>query len=39
VPNVTAESFTLPFPTEDLVYNKHLSEDAIHVDIRSTYSY
>jgi hypothetical protein len=38
-PNVTEESFTLPFPTEDLVYNKHLSEPAIHVDIRETYSY
>jgi hypothetical protein len=38
-PNVTSESFTLPFPTEDLVYNKHLSEPAVHVDIRSTYSY
>jgi hypothetical protein len=38
-PNVTSESFTLPFPSEDVVYNKHLSEDAIHVDIRSTYSY
>jgi hypothetical protein len=38
-PNVTEDSFTLPFPTEDLVYNKHLSEPAIHVDIRSTYSY
>jgi hypothetical protein len=39
VPNVTANSFTLPLPTEDLVYNKHLSEDAISVDVRATYSY
>ena len=39
VPNVTAESFTIPFPQEDLVFNKHLSEDAIYVDIRNTYGY
>jgi hypothetical protein len=38
-PTVTADSFTLPFPTEDLVYNKHLSEPAIDVDVRATYSY
>jgi len=38
-PNVTENSFTIPFPTEDLTFNKHLSEEAIHVDIRSTYSY
>jgi hypothetical protein len=38
-PNVTADSFTLPFPTEDVVFNPHLLEDPIHVDVRSTYSY
>jgi hypothetical protein len=38
-PSVTEDSFTLPLPTEDLVYNKHLSEPAIHVDVRATYSY
>jgi hypothetical protein len=38
-PNVTSESFTLPFPTEDLVYNKHLSEPAVSLDVRATYSY
>lgn len=38
-PNVTESSFTIPFPQEDLVYNKHLSEDPIHVDVRATYSY
>ena len=38
-PNVTASSFTIPFPQEDLVFNSHLSEDAIHVDVRATYSY
>ena len=38
-PNVTVESFTLPFPTEDVVYNPHLLEDPIHVDIRAEYSY
>lgn len=38
-PNVTEYSFTLPFPTEDVVFNPHLMEPAIHVDIRSEYSY
>jgi hypothetical protein len=38
-PNVTADSFTLPFPTEDVVFNPHLLEDPIHVDVRSTFSY
>lgn len=38
-PNVTIETFTLPFPTEDVVYNKHLLEDPIHVDVREEYSY
>lgn len=38
-PNVTASSFTLPFPNEDVVFNKHLMEDPIHVDVRAEYSY
>ncbi len=38
-PNVTSDSFTLPFPTEDVVFNPHLMEDPIHVDVRSEYSY
>lgn len=38
-PNVTASSFTIPFPQEDLVFNPHLSEAAIHVDVRATYGY
>lgn len=38
-PNVTASSFTIPFPSEDVVFNKHLMEDPIHVDVRATYSY
>ncbi len=38
-PNVTEDSFTLPFPTEDIVFNSHLSEDPIHVDVREEYSY
>lgn len=37
--NVTVESFSLPFPTEDLVYNPRLAEDAVEVDVRATYSY
>lgn len=39
VPNVTKESFTLPFPTEDLVFNPHLAEPAREVDVRAEYSY
>lgn len=38
-PNVTSDSFTLPFPTEDVVFNPHLMEDPIHEDVRSLYSY
>lgn len=38
-PNVTASSFTLPFPTADIVYNPHLMEDPIACDVRSQYSY
>lgn len=39
IPNVTASSFTLPFPTEDVVFNPNLMEEPIHVDVRSEYSY
>ncbi len=40
-PNVTEDSFTLPFPTEDVVFNANLSSSAasISVDVRSVYSY
>lgn len=38
-PNVTENSFTIPFPMEDLTFNPHLSEEAVHVDVRKTYSY
>lgn len=39
VPNVTKESFTLPFPSEDVVFNPNLLKDPIHVDVREEYSY
>lgn len=39
IPNVTASNFTLPFPTEDVVFNPSLMEKPIHVDVRSEYSY
>ena len=41
VPNVTVNSFTLPFPTEDVTLNPNLasSAQAEHVDVRKTYSY
>ncbi len=40
-PNVTAASFTLPFPTEDVVFNGNMasSVEAVDIDVRSTYSY
>lgn len=40
-PNVTANSFQLPFPTEDVALNPNLGSNVapIHVDVRSTYSY
>lgn len=39
IPNVTASSFTLPFPTEDVVFNPNLMQDPIHVDVRTEFSY
>ncbi len=39
VPNVTASSFTLPFPQEDVVFNPNLKEPAQTVDVRATYAY
>ena len=39
VPNITEASFTIPFPMEDLTFNPHLKEDAVHVDVRATYKY
>ena len=38
-PNVTVSSFTLPFPTEDVVFNPNLMEEPVHVDVRSEFSY
>jgi hypothetical protein len=38
-PNVTASSFTLPLPSQDVVFNGNLMKDPVHVDIRETYSY
>lgn len=41
IPNVTAASFTLPFPTEDVVLNPNIASSApsIHIDVRNVYSY
>ncbi|MCI1246150.1 MAG: RagB/SusD family nutrient uptake outer membrane protein [Prevotella sp.] len=39
VPNVTASSFTLPFPQNDVVIDPSLNDSPIHVDVRKTYSY
>ena len=40
-PNVTASSFVLPYPTEDVALNPNLSSNAepIRVDVRNVYSY
>lgn len=38
-PNVTPESFTIPFPTEDLVFNPHLAEPAVDINVRELYNY
>ncbi|MCR4958735.1 MAG: RagB/SusD family nutrient uptake outer membrane protein [Prevotella sp.] len=40
-PNVTANSFSLPYPTEDVALNPNLGSNVEpdHVDVRSTYSY
>jgi hypothetical protein len=41
VPNVTANSFVLPFPTEDVALNPNVGSNVppVHVDIRNSYSY
>lgn len=36
---VTKEKFTIPFPTEDVVFNPNLMKPAVHEDVRSLYSY
>ncbi|MBO1363649.1 RagB/SusD family nutrient uptake outer membrane protein [Prevotella sp. A2931] len=38
-PNVTQQTFTMPYPTQDVVFNQRLLDNAIHVDVRATYSY
>ena len=39
LPNINETIFTLPFPTEDVVFNPHLLEPAQEVDVRATYVY
>ena len=41
IPNVTANSFVLPYPTEDVALNPNLGSNVEpdHVDVRATYSY
>ena len=41
VSNVSASVFTMPFPTEDVVMNPNVAStaEAIHVDVRNTFSY
>lgn len=38
-PNVSEQSFTLPFPSLDIVFNGNLQKGSVHVDVRSTYAY
>lgn len=41
IPNVTANSFVLPFPTEDVALNPNVASDApaVHVDVFESYQY
>ena len=39
VPNVTAQSFTLHFPSADVVFNPNLLKDPIECDVRTEYAY
>ena len=39
IPNANESIFTLPFPTEDVVFNENLMNDPIEVDVRSEFSY
>ena len=41
IPNVTANSFVLPYPTEDVALNPNLGSNVEpdHVDVRNLYSY
>jgi len=38
-PNLTVNSFVLPFPTEDVVFNPNLMGEPVHEDVRSLYAY
>ena len=40
-PNITADDFTLPKPTDDVTFNPNMSDDAeaVHEDVRALYSY
>ncbi len=38
-PNVSEQTFTLPFPSQDVVFNGNLQKTPVHVDVRSTYPY
>ncbi len=38
-PEVKADAFTLPLPTEDVVFNPHLLEPAQSIDVREVYKY
>ncbi len=38
-PNVSEQTFTLPFPSQDVVFNGNLQKTPVHVDVRSTYVY
>lgn len=38
-PNVTANSFVLPFPKEDVALNPNLEKAPIHVNVREKYPY
>ena len=39
IPNITPSIFTLPFPSEDVVFNPNLLAPAVEVNVRESYTY
>ena len=39
IPNVDENSFSLPFPQADVVFNKYLTADPVEVDVRTVYAF
>lgn len=39
IPNVDENSFSLPFPQADVVFNKYLTDAPVEVDVRNVYAF